>query len=84
MREHDRCSLAGAPLIHVRHQHRGNKKKAKVVETRAKDNSASNSDNKGSSLLQHKNTGISKSDEKDLLITTAALKKLAGEHRGNE
>jgi hypothetical protein len=29
MREHDRRSLAGAPLMHVRHQHRGNKRKAK-------------------------------------------------------
>ena len=67
----------------VRHQHRGNKKKANVGEDRAKDNSASNSDNKGA-LLQHKNAGISKSDEEDLRIITAALKTLAGERRGNE
>jgi hypothetical protein len=77
MREHDRRNLAGAPLMHVRHHHRGNKKKANVFEARAKDNSASNSDNKGA-LPQHKNAGISRSDEEALLITTAALKKLAG------
>ncbi len=52
MRDHDRRSLAGAPLMHVRHQHRGNKKKANVVEARGKDTSASNSDNKGA-VLQH-------------------------------
>ena len=35
MREHDRRNLAGAPLMHVRHQHRGNEKKANVGEARA-------------------------------------------------
>ena len=48
--------------MHVRHQQRDNKKKANVGEARAKDNSASKSDNKGASL-QHNNAGISKSDE---------------------
>ena len=46
MREHDRLSLSGVSLMYVRHQHRGNKKKANVVETRGKDTSVSNSDNK--------------------------------------
>jgi hypothetical protein len=50
MREHDRRNLAGVPLMHVHHQHRGHKKKANVVESRAKDNSASNGDNKGAAL----------------------------------
>ena len=54
MREHDRRSLAGATLMHVRHQHRGNKKKTDVGEARAKDNSVSNSDNKGASLQHNK------------------------------
>ena len=66
MRERDRRNLAGVPLMRGRHpQHRGNEKKANVVETRAKDNSASNSDNKGA-LQQHKNAAISKSDEEAL------------------
>ncbi len=48
MRECDRRNLAGVPLMRGRHpQHRGNEKKANVGETRAKDNSASNSDSKG-------------------------------------
>ena len=35
-------------------------------------------------LKPGKNTGISKSDEEVLLITTPALKKLVGERRSNE
>jgi hypothetical protein len=35
-------------------------------------------------LKLEKNTGIAKRDEEALPITTAALKKLAGEHRDNE
>ncbi len=35
-------------------------------------------------LKSEKNTGISKSDEEALLITTTALENLAGERRGNE
>ena len=54
MREHDRHSLAGASLMYVRHQYRGNEKKANVGEDRAKDISVSNSDNKAASLQHNK------------------------------
>jgi hypothetical protein len=48
-------NLAGAPLMRGFHpQHRGNKKKANVGESRAKDNSASNSDSKGATLQHNK------------------------------
>ena len=54
MRKHDRHNLGGVSLMHVRHQHRGNEKKANVGEVRGKDISTSKSDNKGASLQHNK------------------------------
>ena len=54
MREHGRRSLAGEPLMYVRHQHRGNEKKVNVGESRSKENSVFNSDNKETSLKHNK------------------------------
>ncbi len=54
MKERDRRNLSGVSLMYTRHQHRGNEKKATLGETRTKDNSESNSDNKGVTLQHNK------------------------------